>query len=307
MEIGLYAESTGLDSLDDVLARMARLGLTRIELGTGGQSDRPFLDASRLLASADARRELVAKLAGHGLRLSALNISAFTMHPRVGDAHARLVRDTMRLAGLLELDRVIVQSGVPGDAPGAAIPNWVVYPWPPDTADVVKRQWEAGIALWTDLAATGRQEGVTRLCFEMHPLNLVHNPPTLLHLREAVGPAIGANFDPSHLMWIGCDIPACIRMLRGAVYHVHIKDVRMMSQNLATVGVLDSRPWASFRERPWTFCTPGFGHDAIWWRQFFEALSDIGYDDVASIENEDPYLPGFAGVERTVSFLRTIL
>jgi sugar phosphate isomerase/epimerase len=307
MEIGLYAESTGLTSLDDVIRRMSSLGLQWIEIGTGGQADRPFLDLKQLLSSENARRELLEKLSANGLRLSALNASAFTMHPRVGGDHAQLVRDTMRLAGMIGLDRIIVQSGVPGDAAGAAIPNWVVYPWPPDTVDVVRRQWEAAITLWTELAETGRREGVTRLCFEMHPLNLVHNPPTLLHLREAVGPAIGANFDPSHLMWVGCDIPACVRMLEGAVYHVHIKDVRMMAGNLATVGVLDSRPWVGFRERPWTFCTPGFGHDALWWRQFFEALSDIGYDDVASIENEDPYLPGFAGVEKTVSFLRTVL
>jgi sugar phosphate isomerase/epimerase len=307
MEIGLYAESTGLSSFDAVLDAMSRLGLTRIEAGTGGQADRPFLDVDALLASETARRDLLAKLEGHGLRFSALNASAFTMHPRVGAEHAELVRKTMRLAGLLGLDRIIVQSGVPGDAPDSRIPNWVTYPWPPDTADETRRQWEAAIELWTELAATGRREGVTRLCFEMHPLNLVHNPPTLLHLREAVGPEIGANFDPSHLMWVGCDIPACIRLLAGAIYHVHIKDVRMMPHNIATVGVIDSRPWVGFRDRPWTFCTPGFGHDAIWWRQFFEALDDAGYDDVASIENEDPYLPGMAGVEQTVSFLRGII
>ena len=51
----------------------------------------------------------------------------------------------------------------------------------------------------------------------------------------------------------------------------------------------------------------GFGHDARWWREFFVALRDVGYDDVASIENEDPYLPGIAGVERTVPFLREVI
>jgi hypothetical protein len=40
--------------------------------------------------------------------------------------------------------------------------------------------------------------------------------------------------------------------------------------------------------------------------EFFVALRD-GYDDVASIENEDPYLPGIAGVERTVPCLLEVL
>ncbi|MER3487092.1 MAG: hypothetical protein C4345_15055 [Chloroflexota bacterium] len=70
---------------------------------------------------------------------------------------------------------------------------------------------------------------------------------------------------------------------------------------------IDNRPDVSFRERPWNFCTPGFGHDARWWRAFIVALHDVGYDDVLSIENEDPYLPGIAGVERTVAFLRQVL
>jgi sugar phosphate isomerase/epimerase len=307
MEIGLYAESAGLSSLDETLGCAQRLGISRIELSTGGQNSRPFLDVDALLTNPQQRRELLHKLAGHGLTLSALNISAFPLHPKIGTAHTELTRKTMQLAGELGVERVIAQSGVPGDAPGATVPNWVVYSWPPEMLDLVRRQWQEGIALWRDLAAYGQTQGVMRICFELHPINLVSNVPTLLAMRKAVGDSIGANFDPSHLMWQGMDIPACIRALGPAVFHVHIKDVMMHPGKQALVGVFDSRPDVSFRERPWTFCTPGFGHDARWWREFFVALDDIGYDDVASIENEDPYLPGVAGVERTVPFLREVM
>jgi sugar phosphate isomerase/epimerase len=173
--------------------------------------------------------------------------------------------------------------------------------------DTARRQWDQAISLWTDLAADGHRHGVTKLCFELHPVNLVSNVPTLLQLRAAIGDAIGANFDPSHLMWQGMDIPACVRALGPAIYHVHIKDVAIHPHNAALVGLLDGRPDVSFHERPWNFCTPGFGHDAIWWREFVLALADVGYDDVVSIENEDPYLPGIAGVERTVGFLKQVL
>jgi sugar phosphate isomerase/epimerase len=307
MEIGLYAESAGLGSLDETLERIRSLPITRIELGTGGQNSRPFLDVDALLASRSRRRELLTKLADHGLSLSALNISAFPLHPSLGAAHTDLTRKTMQLAGELGLDRVIAQSGAPGDAPGSSVPHWVAYSWPDEMLDTVRRQWEQVIALWRDLAAEGKTHGVTRICFEMHPLNLVYNVPTLLMLREAVGDAIGANFDPSHLMWQGMDIPTCVRALGPAIFHVHIKDVMMHSHNQALVGVIDNRPDVSYRERPWTFCTPGFGHDARWWREFFVALDDAGYDDVANIENEDPYLPGIAGVERTVGFLQSVI
>jgi sugar phosphate isomerase/epimerase len=296
-----------LSTLDETLPRMAALGIRRIELATGGQNDGPFLDLNRLLESAETRRELVAKLDAHGLRLSAINVSAFPLHPRRGAEHVALTRRTMQLAGLLGVERIITQSGAPGDAPGSTVPHWVAYPWPPELLETVARQWEQAIALWQELAEYGRQQGVTRLCFELHPVNLVYNVPTLLKLREAVGDAIGANFDPSHLMWQGMDIPACVRALGAAIYHVHIKDVAIHRQNVALVGLIDNRPDVSYRERPWYFCTPGFGHDARWWREFVVALNDAGYDDVASIENEDPYLPGMSGVARTVEFLRQVL
>jgi sugar phosphate isomerase/epimerase len=304
MEIGLYA---GLSSLAETLPRACDLGITWIELSTGGQSSAPFLDVDALLASESGRRALLDSVADHGMSISALNVSAFPLHPRLGAAHVELTRKTMRLAGELGVDRVIAQSGTPGDARESAVPNWVTYPWPEDMRDTVRRQWEEAIALWRDLAEYGKGHGVTRICFELHPVNLVYNVPTLMTMREAAGDTIGANFDPSHLMWQGMDIPACVRAIGPAIFHVHIKDVMMHRHNKALVGVLDNRPDATFHDRPWNFCTPGFGHDARWWRDFFVALRDAGYDDVASIENEDPYLPGIAGVERTVPFLRAVI
>ena len=102
--------------------------------------------------------------------------------------------------------------------------------------DTVRRQWERvsiSGAIWP---STAGRHGVTRICFELHPVNLVYNVPTLLTMREAVGDAIGANFDPSHLMWQGMDIPACVRAIGPAIFHVHIKDVMMHPHNQALVG-----------------------------------------------------------------------
>ncbi|MER3487091.1 MAG: hypothetical protein C4345_15050 [Chloroflexota bacterium] len=149
----------------------------------------------------------------------------------LGRDHTELTRKTIRLAGLLEVDRIIAQSGAPGDTEGSRVPNWVAYPWPEDMLDTVRRQWDQVVTLWTDLAAYAREHGVRRICFELHPVNLVYNVPTLLRLREAVGETIGANFDPSHLMWQGMDIPACVRALGKAIFHVHIKDVAMHLHN----------------------------------------------------------------------------
>jgi sugar phosphate isomerase/epimerase len=307
MEIGLYAESAGLTSLDETLSAIADLGITRIELSTGGQCPSPFLNVDCLLSDSQARDRLLHVLTEAGLTLSALNISAFPPHPSKGADHTELTRKTIQLAGLFGVDRIVTQSGTPGYSPQSTLPNWLACPWPEDMLDMGRRQWDQAITLWTELAGEGKANGVTKFCFELHPFNLVYNVPTLLQLREAVGVIIGANFDPSHLMWQGMNIPAYIRALGPAIFHVHIKDVAVHRQNVALVGVIDSRTDVSFRERPWNFCTPGYGHDALWWREFFVALSDVGYDDVASIENEDPYLPGVDGVIQTCAFLSGIL
>ena len=72
-------------------------------------------------------------------------------------------------------------------------------------------QWnEVLIPFWKKMVEFARSHGVTRIALEMHPGFMVYNPATLLRLREAVGPEIGANFDPSHLIWQGMDpAPPC--------------------------------------------------------------------------------------------------
>jgi len=85
----------------------------------------------------------------------------------------------------------------------------------------------------------------------MHPGFNVYNPSTLLRLREAVGPVIGANFDPSHLFWQQIDPVTAIRALKGAIHHFHAKDTRIDPSNCALKGVLETSKLDSLGERPW--------------------------------------------------------
>ena len=52
-----------------------------------------------------------------------------------------------------------------------------------------------------------------KIAIEMHPGFVVYNPETMLKLRAIAGPAIGCNYDPSHMFWQGIDPIAAIRML----------------------------------------------------------------------------------------------
>jgi sugar phosphate isomerase/epimerase len=307
VKIGLYTDSVGNLRFEQALDLAAELGVQALEIATGGQSRAPHLDLDRMLEDGEARKRWHWAIQERGLELESLNCSSFPLHPRVGPHHQELIRKTIRLAEILKIDTIITQSGCPGDSEQSRIPNWIVYRWPPELVEVLEWQWETSIALWRELSAFASDHGVRKICFELHPLNVVYNVPTLLRLREAVGPAIGANFDPSHLMWQGTDIEACIKALGGAVFHVHMKDTRVDPHAVALAGVLDTTEPRSIADKPWAFRTIGHGHDALWWRGFVDALRTVGYNGVLSIENEDALFPGEEGVRRAVVFLKEIL
>jgi sugar phosphate isomerase/epimerase len=149
--------------------------------------------------------------------------------------------------------------------------------------------------------------GVRQIAFELHPLHLVFNVPTLLRMRETIGPVIGANMDPSHLFWQQMDPLAAIAALGPAIQHVHLKDTGLQGDRLALAGVLDTTPFEDAHDRAWVFRTVGRIHDKAWWTSFIAALRAVGYDGPLSIENEDPYQPAIEGVEEAAAFIRPLV
>jgi sugar phosphate isomerase/epimerase len=195
-----------------------------------------------------------------------------------------------------------MMSGCPGGAPGDSTANWITTAWPPETATILDWQWnEMLIPFWKALAP---QAGPVRLCLELHGHQNVYNVATLHRLRDAVGPAIGANFDPSHLFWMGADPIAAIERLGDTIYHVHAKDTRIDASNAAVNSLIDTTPLADLRHRSWAYVTLGHGHPASWWGAFCSALRAAGYDDVLSIEHEDLALSPEEGVRRSVAVLQ---
>jgi sugar phosphate isomerase/epimerase len=307
LELGLYTDSLQHLGFEAALDVAAEIGATGIEIATGGQSSAPHLRIDELLADARRRAEFVAAFELRGLRIAALNCSAWPLHPVVGDEHVELIRSTIRLAAELGVPKIVSMSGSPGDGPGSSTVNFAWYPWPVDAVALLERQWGAAIELWQDLGATAREAGIERIALELHPLHLVYNVPTLQRLREAVGPIIGANVDPSHLFWQQMDPLAVIGALGPAVHHVHLKDTELVPDQVGVAGVLDQRPFDDPSNRAWVFRTVGSIHDREFWSGFVSALRDAGYDDVLAIENEDAGLTPEAAVAQAARFMRPLL
>ena len=105
-------------------------------------------------------------------------------------------RNCVLLAERLGVDTINTFSGCPGDSPEAKHPNWPTCAWPDEFLEVLDYQWnEVLIPYWKEASAFAREHGVTKIALEMHPGFCVYNVETLLKLRRAVGPEIGANFD----------------------------------------------------------------------------------------------------------------
>ena len=307
MDLCLYTDSVEKLGFEEALDLAARIGCTSIEIAAGGQSSAPHMRIGELLADAGRRREFAAAFTSRGLRIAALNCSAWPLHPVVGEAHVQLIRDVLHLASELGVTKIVTMSGSPGDGPGATTVDWIWYPWPPDATALLDRQWAEAIPLWQRLGAEAEANGVTRIAFELHPLHLVYNVPTLLRMRDAVGPVIGANVDPSHMFWQQMDPLAVVRALGPAVHHVHLKDTQLVPDQVALAGVLDSRPFENPAERAWIFRTIGRSHDRAWWASFVAALRETGYDDALSIENEDVLQPPVEGVEEAAALILPLL
>lgn len=311
MKLGVFTVLFGSQPLESALDRIVETGIDRVEIGTGNYPGDAHCRPAELLADAGALAGFRNALASRNLEISALSCHGNPLHPQADVArasHETFVR-TVELAERLDVSRVNLFSGCPGDSDAARYPNWVTCAWPNEYGELLEWQWrEKVIPYWRDQAAFAAAHGV-RLGFEMHPGFVVYNPATLLRLRDACGEAIGANLDPSHLFWQGIDIETAIAELgrHGAIFHTHAKDTAIHAANAALNGVLDTVPLGEVGRRAWVFRTVGFGHGELDWRRILSALRLAGYDDVLSIEHEDALLSIDEGFTKAVAFLRSVM
>lgn len=307
MKIGFVSDSLGGLSFDAVLDNAARIGVSGVEVNTGGWSTAPHFDLAGMKASAAARTSFRKAFEARGLEVISLNANGNPTHPtepKQGDC----LRDTIRIAGDLGIKTVCTMSGLPAGQKGDLMPNWVVASWPPETRRILDYQWnEVLIPFWSEIAELARECGVERIALELHGNQCVYNVPTLMRLRQAIGPVIGANLDPSHLFWMGADPLVAAETLGEAVYHVHAKDTMLNSRVQATTSLLENGGLTDIPARSWSYITLGFGHDETWWRNFCYRLKMGGYDGWLSIEHEDILLNSMEGLEKSVALLKAVI
>jgi len=307
MELGVLTNLYATKSLDETLAILHGMGVTMAEIGCGGYPGKAHCDPKVLLNDDAALTAFLDTFKKYDMKISCLSVHGNAVHPDKAIAksyHDDFV-DAVLLAEKIGVDTIVTFSGCPGGSKEDKTPNWVTCTWPTEFKDALDYQWnEVLIPYWKETAAFAKAHGVTKIALELHPGFCVYNTDTLLRLRAAVGDVIGANFDPSHLIWQGMDPVQAIRAMRGAIHHFHAKDTRIDGFNTAVNGVLDTKSYADIGGRSWVFRTVGYGHDQSYWREIITALRTVGYDKVMSIEHEDALMSEEEGLALAASFLK---
>lgn len=155
-----------------------------------------------------------------------------------------------------------------------------------------EKSLEDNLAIWAEtfreVAKIAESTGV-KIAFENWPglagfppvksVNFGFHPQAWEMMFDAVdSPALGLEFDPSHLVWQSIDYIEAVKRFGSRIHHVHLKDTEILDGVLSEKGFF-SRGW-------WRYRIPGFGE--INWAEFISALKEVGFDGGAAIEHEDP-------------------
>lgn len=261
---------------EGAITRIAKLGFKAIELIAW---DRQTLDE---YYTPQKIRELKARIADEGLVLSEFVSTPRGMahpDPKVREAAVDHFKRLIEVGVALGTEIVNTVSPYPFDLPFPRITSlplvqelWADIPAGLDW----DRNWQDFVEVVRRCALACEEAGV-RYALEPHPYRYMCNAASMLRLIEQVGsPALGMNFDPSHLFPCG-EIPhVVIYQLGKRIFHCHFSD---------NDGVTNVH-W-----RP--------GKGKIDWRAVLVALKSVGFDGVISIELED--VPGVVSAGRTVA------
>ncbi len=307
MKIGVVTDSLGHLPYAKMLDAAAAMGISGVEFNACNWTSAPHFNLAALLKASGQRKQVQSDLKARQLKLIALNANGNQLHPVEGEKQSKDLYNTIRLASEMGVKTVVCMSGLPGGAKGEKVPNWVISSWPPETQMILKYQWgDVILPYWEKLAKHAKANGV-RLAVEMHGNQAVYNVTGLLRLRREIGKVVGANLDPSHLIWMGADPLSAIDALGDAIFHTHAKDTMINAPVAALTSRLENGGLTDITARSWSYITLGYGNPESWWRSFCYRLRMVGYDGWLSIEHEDVMLSREEGMRKSVELLRNVI
>jgi len=156
--------------------------------------------------------------------------------------------------------------------------------------------------IFTEYTRVAEGEGV-RIAIENcphwigeHPMpvgNIAFSPEMWEAIFDAVpSKALGLEFDPSHLYWLGIDYINALKNFGNRIFAFHAKDTEILPDEKNKYGIMGRQigKTSEWDAGWWRYRIPGFGD--INWKKIYNTLYELEYDGPMVIEHEDPVFGG---------------
>ncbi|MDY0288097.1 MAG: sugar phosphate isomerase/epimerase family protein [Sphaerochaeta sp.] len=177
------------------------------------------------------------------------------------------------------------------------------YSFPQTSEKMIEEGFALIHELWSPIFDVFDRCGV-KFALEVHPTEIAFDYYTterlfkLFNYRET----LGLNFDPSHLVWQGVNEVTFVRDFAHRIYHVHMKDVKLLNNERG--GVLGSfLPFGDTR-RGWDFVS--LGHGNVDFDGIIRELNRGGYAGPLSVEWEDSGMDRQMGARESCAYVKRI-
>lgn len=265
-------------SLEEVLELAAEIGYDCVEVmcWPPSKAERRYAGITHIdLEQLDELRikQIQQLIENTGVQISALGYYPNCLSPDAEEAKRAIAHLKLLMESAKRLEITRVTSFIGRDYRLSVDENWpkVLETWKPlvDLADRLELQ--IGIENCPMLFSADEWPGGK---------NIATTPALWRRLFEDLSsPALGINYDPSHMIWQQMDYLKPIRDFADRIFHAHAKDVRLDRHRLDEVGIL---------AHPSEYHTPKLpGLGDVNWGLFCSTLIDAGYQGPLCVEVED--------------------
>jgi sugar phosphate isomerase/epimerase len=283
IRLGFVSAILGDLSFDEVIDFAAESGFSCVELmcWPSGKADRKYAGVTHIDVASlnDAELERIKdKLTSKKVAVSGLGYYPNPLHPEKEKSDFYIAHIKKVIDAAVKLDLGVINTFIGADPAKHEDENFEKFleTWPP----IIKYAEERNIKI-------GIENCPMFFTRDEWPAgnNLAHSPAIWRRMFEAIpSKHFGLNYDPSHLVWQMMDYVRPVYEFRDRIFHVHLKDARIMWERINDVGILTTPLNLHIPK------IPGLGD--IDWGKFFSALYEVGYNGPACIEVEDKSFEG---------------
>ena len=295
--------------LEEICKVAKQMGYEGLELATWGP-----IDAVRAAEDLEYVKEIKDTLAKYGLGCWALathvpgQCVADLWDPRLdGFAPANLAGKPEEISKwgtqqMLAAAKAAHNLGVDVVTGFMGSPVWkYFYSFPQTPEEMVDAAYKEVVEKWTPIFDEFDKYGV-KFALEVHPSEIAYDYWTFDRLIKEFGgrKTLGANFDPSHLIWQMVDPCVFLYDFSDRIYHVHAKDSKLNFNGRN--GVLGSHLVFGDVRRGWNFVS--LGHGDVDFDGICRVLNQIGYSGPLSVEWEDSGMDRVYGATEACNFIK---